>query len=723
MLQWQIVDSLTEDFFAGDSTNENPRSLFVVGDEKQSIFKFRGAVPELFDKKYFYYKNMAENFGKINLDYSFRSAKNILNFVDKFFEDAELRTKISKISTKIVHNVIRNDVDGLVEIWPLVDIKKLEIEPWSLSFVLREETEREKVNAYNIARKIKSFFENKKQLTFRNGQKNYVKYSDIMILVRKRPGSFLFFLIKYLNMFGIPNSGFDRFDLFDDIFLNDLLCLMYFCRFPYDDLNLANIIKSPILGLTEDDLSGLCDYKNINKCNLLEAIKKLYPCKFDFLEEIIKKSNELCIYDFCFFLLEDLGIKRKIMERTGDKHIEIIGEFYSFIKKYESEENSDLLAFLGYVFNNENQIKKDFNSTKLNQVRIITEHSAKGLQAPIVFICDSSDNINEKKDSEDNIFWHEGEEFNFPFFKKYNKSSILNGMIERNKFLLEEEKFRLFYVAITRAENELYICGIDRKKQTNIAKDEDDAKKKHNFYDIALEALKKMGCKTGAFDFDADLKKYYIGAEEKSDVLEDITETESAGDHVEFLNSIKNIDIVEKKMEVFNPSQFFKHNDRDKALEGVNINIIKGLAAHKLLETLPAVTEENREEVSDIYLNNMFDSLDKGDKAIIKQQVNRVLEEYHVFFGANSRAEVAVVGEVDGLNIYGQIDRLVELDDRIVLLDYKNTRKDYLTKEDLPKNYIKQLELYKKLVEQHYKGKTVECYILLTSFLRLIRTH
>ncbi|MDR0571344.1 MAG: UvrD-helicase domain-containing protein [Rickettsiales bacterium] len=714
VLQWQIVDSLTEDFFVGCSANENPRSLFVVGDEKQSIFKFRGAAPELFDKKYFYYKNTIKDFEKVSLDYSFRSAKNILNFVDKFFESNDFCKKISKISTSIRHNVIRENVSGLVEVWPLVDVKKQEIEAWSFRFVLEEETEREKINAYNIARKIKSFFDNKKQLTFRNGRKDCIKYSDIMVLVRKRSGSFLFFLIKYLNKFKIPNSGFDRFDLFDDIFLKDLLCLMYFCKFPYDDLNTANIVKSPILNLTEDDLFKLCDFKNNNGGSLFDALKNMYPSEYVFLDQIAKKADELCIYDFCFYVLENLGIKKHIIERSGEKHVKIIDDFYSFIRKYESEENSDLIMFLNYVFNNTNLIKKDFNSTKLDQVRIITEHSAKGLQSPIVFICDSSDNINEKNSEDNNIFWYEGDEFNFPIFKKHNKSNILKDMVEKNKDLQEEEKYRLFYVAMTRAENELYICGIDRKRQNA----------KNNFYDIALNTLMNMNCEARTFDFDNSLKKYCIGNEENTDSLEDgVKNIEEDNGYTEFIEHIKNINVVNKKMEIFNPSQFFKHNDRDRVFEGVNINIVRGLAVHKLLEVLPTTPKEKHESISDIYLDNLFNNLTWQDKTTIKQQVKKILnnEEYAIFFGINSKAEVSVVGEVEGMNISGQIDRLVELEDKIIILDYKNTRKDYGDRESLPESYVKQLELYKKIVEKYYKNKTVESYILLTSFLKLIR--
>jgi ATP-dependent helicase/nuclease subunit A len=410
------------------------------------------------------------------------------------------------------------------------------------------------------------------------------------------------------------------------------------------------------------------------------------------------------------------------VERAGGEYLDIINEFYSFVGEYEKVENSDFVTFLNYALNNKNEIKKDFNSTKLNQVRIITWHGSKGLQAPIVFICDANKNI-VATNIEKNLFWREDDDVSFPFLKRRSKSDILKNFMNDGKAILEEEKFRLFYVAMTRAENELYICGIKRGREKKEKKEEEDEKYK-SFYDLALDTMKDMEGRSYNLEFANKSIKYYIGAEEAGDDLDVEKKTaEETKDYSEFVSNLENISVSSAKREIYNPSQFFKHNDRDRIFEGVNADVMRGLAVHKLLEVLPSVERENREEIGNMYLNNMFGSLEEEDKNIIRERVEKILNsgEYSQFFGCNSRAEVSVVGEVEGMNISGQIDRLVELDDKIVVLDYKNTRRDYVNRDELPREYVKQLELYKKLVEQHYGSKAVECYILTTGFLRLIR--
>jgi ATP-dependent exoDNAse (exonuclease V) beta subunit len=233
-----------------------------------------------------------------------------------------------------------------------------------------------------------------------------------------------------------------------------------------------------------------------------------------------------------------------------------------------------------------------------------------------------------------------------------------------------------------------------------------------------------MNCEKMPFEYDTKLSKYRLGNVEQGEKSENIAEKiEEKTNYSERVKELKNMSVFVPKREIYNPSQFFKHNDRDRMFETANINITKGLAVHKLLEILPSAPKENRNGIADIYLKNVFTTLDTESKNEVKEQIIKILdnEEYSQFFGSNSRAETAVVGEVDGMNISGQIDRLADLGDRIVILEYKNTRKNYGSRDELPASYLKQLELYGKLVQKYYGDKAVEGYILLTGFLRLVR--
>ena len=725
-IQWQVIESLVSDFFAGKSANENKRSLFVVGDGKQSIFKFQGAAPELFETKYRYYDAVLSKdvFNKVNLDYSFRSGRTILKFVDSFFKDREYSHKITKIADTVEHRAFR-DIEGYVEVWPLVTVNKEEVEPWTFKFQMNEQLEKEKINAEYIARKIKSFFDSKKQITAKNG-KRYLNYNDVMVLVKDRSGNFLFYLIKYLNTYKIPNSGFDIVNLFETIYIKDILALLYFTLFPQDSYNLANIIKSPILELYEEDLSKLCNYKNDNKTTLFDALMELYPDLYAYLDNIIQKSKELSLYEFCIYLFDILDLRKKIFLHTGISFDSVINEFLNFVKKFENDNSSDIAEFLYFAQNNDFKIKKDFNTNKINQVRIMTMHSSKGLQAPIVFICNA--NKERNKDNKHPIFWYENEEYKLPLFKREGKSDKLTLLKNNSDNLDEEEYFRLFYVAMTRAENELYICGIEKGYSKDDEEGNTKKETKITLHDLAVLAITKMNCMAKPFDFNSSLTKYCVGEVEENDdsikYIEPYKLEKETKKYVKEIETLKHLEINKSKMEIYAPSQFFKHNDRDKAFDNVNEKMLLGTAIHKLLEVLPNVEASKRNGVADIYLNNLYNDLSEEHKAIAKEKVNAILndKEYSKFFSDNSRAEVAIIGECDGMNIAGQIDRLIEFDDKIVILDYKNTVKDYKTSSDIPEPYIKQLSLYKKILQQQYK-KPIECYILLTNYFRMVKAN
>jgi ATP-dependent helicase/nuclease subunit A len=709
-LQWQIIENLVGDFFTGETKNESNRTLFVVGDEKQSIFKFQGANPKMFIEKYNFYKDLIENakkkFYKIDLKYSFRSVGIILKFVDAAFRDKEYIEKISKLDDKIIHNNIRQGI-GLVELWPIIEIEKSERDYWNINFDNDEETKRQDILAKNIAEKIENLVYENRIIIDRNNEGRNIKYSDIMILVRRRDSLFLSYLIRYLNKREIPNSGYDRLDLFENIVVQDFISLFKFILFKNDDLSLANIIKSPIINLKEDDLYILCREKNDSKITLFEAMEILpkYQEQYLFLCDIIEKSKILNIYDLCFYILEDCDIRKKILERFDRNINSILNKFLDFIKKYEENNISSLLSFLYFVENNTNIIKKDLDSRDINQVRIMTVHSSKGMQSPIVFIASAT----SQPSAREQILWLENKfEYNMPIYKVKSRSDIVSGIKYINKHDVDDEYFRLFYVAMTRAENELYICGWNKNN-------------KGSWYNLAENTMKFLGAMEKTFDFDEKGIKFVYGEALNGKIIE----KKEVIDGKSYDNVLKNIVKYESKeaeKKVIAPSQFFNHLDRDNSYQNVNLAILKGNAVHKLLEVLPNSKPQDRENIADIYLNNLFSKLGDENKAFVKKQVFDIFrsDKFEIFFGNNSKSEVEIVGEVDGFMVFGKIDRLVECEDKIIVLDYKSTSHHYRGKKDLPIEYIKQLELYRKLLEKIYEGKIIECYILLTGYGELI---
>ena len=725
-LQWKIMEYLTGDFFVGE-TKENNRTIFVVGDEKQSIFSFQGANPEMFNIKYNFYKKLIENsrniFHKIDLQKSYRSLETILKFVDTVFIDKNYINKISKLDSEIKHYNYRSGI-GLVEVWPLISVDKIQKDEWELDFENDIETQKQELLAKNIVNKIIYLVNSNRAIVTKSNKKRKIKYGDIMILQRSRNPFFLSYLIKYLNENNIPNSGVDRIDLFNNIVIKDFLSLFNFIIFNNDDLSLANLVKSPFLNLTENDLYELCRYKVDNDITLFESFanNEKYKKQYDFLNDIINKSKELNIYDLCFYVLENCNIKKNILARYGESITLILNNFLDFIINYEEQNNSSLISFIDFINNNKNEIKKEFEEN-LNQVKIMTVHSSKGMQAPIVFLADANNAIDENRE---NLFWIFRENNNdLPIYKTGAKTDIIKNIKNINALDSHSEYFRLFYVGMTRAENELYICGVSKSKK----QDENEIKeeKKQTWYDLSVKAMRHLNYEEKKFDFDDKLKKLTYGIENIIDNnVDNRQQVQEYKDRDKINKIIENIKIytnTQEEIKIITPSQFYNHIDRDDRYDKVNLAILKGNAIHKLLEVLPDSKKEDGEKIADIYLNNYFTGFDNNDKQNIKHTVFNILnnEEFKFFFTENSKSEVAIVGNIDGFSVLGQIDRLVELEDKILILDYKNTSKNYKKIEDLPDAYIKQLQLYKKLVEKIYSNKAVECYILITGYGSLIK--
>lgn len=728
-LQWDIMENLTNDFFSGETKNNN-RTLFVVGDEKQSIFSFQGADPTMFDNRFRFYREKIEvsrnNFYKVNLSHSFRSLDTILKFVDAVFSDDNYRKKITTLEPKIEHHNKRLGT-GLVELWPLVNVKiKEKNDGWTLNFENDEETQKREILAKYITEKIKHLVDSNRAIITRDNKKRKIEFGDIMVLVKDRSGEFLSYLISYFNKNNIPNSGTDRVDLFSEIIIEDFISLFKFIIFQNDDLSLANLVKSSFLNLTEDDLYNLCRYKVENDTTLLDSFKNIekYSKQYLFLADIIEKSQNLSVYNLCFYLLENCKIRTKILSRYGYEANIILDNFLDFVIKYEEDNFSNLVSFVSFVNDNENKIKKDLNNNT-NQVRIMTVHASKGMQSPIVFLANANAKIDENKDT---LFWCD----NLPIYKTGAKMDVIKDIKDKNGFILHGEYFRLFYVATTRTENELYICGLGNTKgdsgNEEIKKDKEE--KQQTWYDLSKLALDKLGAKAKIFELDPDCgsNKLVYGEENFVDIItsnsndsNDNKKSESIDNIIENIK-VYNTDNTQIKKTI-SPSQFYNHIDRDDRYDKINLAITRGNAIHKLLEILPNSKKTDAEKIADIYLNNYFYNLDKDSKCQIKKTVLDVLnnDKFKQFFTENSKSEVAIVGSVDDYDVSGQIDRLVEYDDRILILDYKNTSKNYKNVEELPQEYIKQLELYKKLIEKIYKDRTVECYVLITSYSNLIK--
>lgn len=728
-LQWNIVRSITSEFFSGyGSKSDKNRTIFVVGDEKQSIFSFQGAEPDIFHLTLKDYEQKIQlcgkNFDSIFLNTSFRSLKAILNTVDGVFEDPVRRTSITKLVDKIQHKFARNEACGKVEVWPLIDEEKStkkeknneinkenkvknQAKDWEINYLEKIELSNKQKLAETIANEVSSWFYKGRLIYDRKTkQLRKLKYSDIMILVKKRDKDFINYLIRQFNRKNIPIMGNDKFNLINSIISQDIIALLNFLVFNDDDLSLANIIKSPFLSLNEDDLYIICDYKNDKKCTLWQALQNIekYSTQAKFLKEIIENSNNFTIYELLLFIFNKKDKRTAFKKRFPYVADEIIKEFLNLAVDYEnSHNNTTILNFINFLETTNLEIKRDIEQTT-NEIKILTVHASKGMESPIIILPDTNHTAQTITKIDEILQCRErGNDYYIPILQK-EKTELLEKVKGYMKEETEEEYLRLLYVAMTRAENELYVCDCKKNNEP----------KENSWYSILLNVLQNNTDKKIRKSEFIDGDILYVGDEDIYDnntLQKESKEENKQQDiqNIEKIISIINQDNNQKnEIKIINPSLYYQENTIKNPIEN-NQNIENGKMVHKLLEILPDVNSEEWNDIIDIYLKNT------ENKTRIKDIVLGILnnKDFDFLFSKNSKAEVPIFGKIDKDIISGQIDRISIDENNVYIVDYKNT--NYLP-ERVPEKYKVQLDLYKKLLEKIYKNKKINCYILWTSF-------
>ena len=467
--QWSIIEALAAEFFAGSGASDKLRTLFAVGDEKQSIYSFQGANPARFGEVGRAFKQRAEALGltwhEVPLTLSFRSTEPILEAVDSVFGRAPAADGLTWQAGAIIqHHPFRKGEAGLVELWEVeTEEKPAEtdaFEPWN-----EEPAGARSVDQLckRIATVIKGWLDNDEQLASK-GRK--VKAGDILILVRRRD-PFTTPMIRELKRLDVPVAGADRMKLTDQLAVQDLVALADFLLMPEDDLTLAVVLKSPLFGFDDDDLFTLAHDRD---GSLWAALKTKANEDARFAEAVERLIAWLARADFLppfEFFSEMLGadgqrLRKAMLTRLGPEATEAIDEFLDAALVYDRDAAPSLQGFVNQLRAGDVEIKRDMEQER-DEVRIMTVHGAKGLQAPIVFLPDTCmrprlqgvrlypiARAGEPAGEVGHLIWPP------------KGLSDLSG-IEASKALLDsaeiEEYHRLLYVAMTRAEDRLYVCG------------------------------------------------------------------------------------------------------------------------------------------------------------------------------------------------------------------------------------------------------------------------
>ncbi|HTT82887.1 MAG TPA: double-strand break repair helicase AddA, partial [Rhizomicrobium sp.] len=460
--QWRIVRHLAEEFFAGDGAraeNGRARTLFVVGDEKQSIFSFQGADPAQFERNREHFgARAAGNFVSIGLTRSRRSAQEILDFVDAVFAKDEVRAGVS--SAEIRHQTAREKAVGRVLFWPTVKpVEEPDCNPWQAPVDIEPEWSPVVQLAAKVAGNIRNWTGGQSYLS---GHDKPIEPGDIMVLMPRRE-PFASELIRQLKQRGVPVAGADRIHLLEQIAVMDLIALGRFVLLPEDDLNLAALLRSPLAGFSEDELYALAVDREGPLWRALETRREETPA-FAFAHELLAEARRHADFTPPFeFYAHALGPRdgrKRLLARLGAEANDAIDEFLSLALSYERLNTPSLEGFLHWLEAGDAEIRRDMERGR-NEVRVMTVHGAKGLEADIVILPDTT-TIPEGAARHAALLYDDDGVF-FPMAETDAPDCVRSAKAKAHEEALREHR-RLLYVALTRAKDELHICGFEGKR-------------------------------------------------------------------------------------------------------------------------------------------------------------------------------------------------------------------------------------------------------------------
>lgn len=703
--QWKIIDALTDDFF-NDRSNEINRTLFVVGDQKQSIFSFQRASPEKFIEMRQWFKNKIKsqdkNFEEVNFNVSFRSVKSVLNLVDSIFSIPEIKAGLDTES--ICHESFRYTQAGLIELWPIFENpKKEEFDPWEPPINVIDSSSGSSQMASHIANKISSWI-GKEDL------KSYdrkIQAGDIMILVRSRT-AFIDQLVRALKLKNIPVSGVDRMTLSKQLVVQDLCASAQFSLLPDDDLTLATLLKSPFIGFNEDQIFDVC-YGRDNKSLWTNVKEKCDAEIINWLENLIHNAGRFRPYEFFTLILQtkcptNISGLRAIKSRLGEESLDPLDEFLNCAIGYEGVHIPTLQNFIQSQLNNESQIKREMEEAG-NAVRIMTVHGAKGLQAPIVILPDTIRTGASVKPKQ--ILWPDKSDDTLPYFcpTSANLPDKINTAMTVIKDRENQEYRRLLYVALTRAEERLYIGGFG-----NPSEKFDDYWYNYVRRGFALlphtETLEDgaLQYKNDATDKPDNIKKNIVQKDNKTQKTP------------QWLFEI--IDTPKFPPRPLRPSR--PSESEAPQLSPLKANndyrFLRGNITHKLLQILPNLSSEYWQEAAQKYVSQPAHNLPiKIQKNIIEETL-KILNDskFSKIFGDGSMAEVPITGLIGNRLVSGQIDRLLVTQDEVFILDYKTNRPPPKQVKDVPQIYINQMQAYADVMKKIYKNKVIRTALIWT---------
>jgi len=734
--QWEILSALTEDFFAGagapghDGKAADGRTLFIVGDEKQSIYSFQGAQPERLLIETQGYIARIEAVGRVGksvpLSTSYRSTRQVLDFVDALFEAPDARLGLAPTGEDIpAHVAFRKDHPGCVDLWPLErEPAAAEREAWDAPLDVETEQGANRRLAEKIAAEIKALVERGDAVFDKDARVwRPAHYGDVLVLVRRRKALFEE-VLRALKRRGVPVAGADRLSLSAHIVFDDLLALGRFCLFPDDDLTLAALLKSPFCALTDDDLYALAKGRRGTLWSVLSARADERPAWREahaLLAWALTARRRRQPYEFYALFLGKLDAnhvsnRARALTRLGEEAADALDEFLAQITNAEARGVRDLETLVAEFAALDIVVKREMEGVR-RQVRVMTAHGAKGLEAPIVFLPETTMKGGARGSpllatADKGFLWCASG-------KQDCEASAAARKLREDK--AQQEAYRLLYVGLTRARDRLVLCGrIDaRTKDENVG----------GWYAAARAAFAhpKVEGDVRTIDEETGVLRYGpdpLPAPPAAELVETpsallpawarrAAEPVSAGARWAAPSALE----AEEEAVGSAPSPLAK-------IEGLG-RYRRGEIVHRLLQLLPDIAPAGRRAAAARLLAAERD-LTEAQRTEMTAAAFGVLEDdrFAAVFGPGSRAEASLAGAAaalpPGMAISGRVDRLVVAPDRVLVVDYKTNRPSPDRIEDADPAYLSQMAVYAAVLAEIFPGRRIEAAIVWTDGPKLM---
>jgi ATP-dependent helicase/nuclease subunit A len=724
--QWDIVAHIISEFTAGEGAREGlNRTIFAVGDEKQSIFSFQGAQPREFDarRRELHRKFTAAGltFDPVAFTYSFRSGATILQSVDHVFRDPAIYKSIHSVDIgHPLHNALADAGPSVVELWDLAEAdERQDIEGWRAPFDGVAVTSPEVKLARRIQAEIRQLVESG-TLTGHEGERRPLRYGDMLILVRRRGNAFDA-VIQALKHAGIPVAGADRLKLTEHIAIIDLMNLADALLLPQDDLALAVALKSPLFGLDDNDLFTLASER---KGSLRRALgehaagNEKFAAVLRRLEACERRAREETPFAFYAWLLGGDGGRARILRRLGHEANDALDEFLELALNYERKAPASLQGFMAWLRSADTEVKRDMEITR-DEVRVMTVHGAKGLEASVVFMVDTTSSpadsqrlrlIRVPRGNGGAIMVWAGRKADDPKIV----ADARKAMIEET----EDEYRRLLYVAMTRAADRLVVAGCLPGNRNSVPP--------NSWYNLVNTGL-------SGSSLDKQTIETPFGKVTRFARPEDVTAqgmpASSVQSKIALPDWLRTPGPPESDDDdpVRPSGQSAGEGRAVRAGETVQSRALalqRGTLVHRLLQSLPDVAADRRREAALGFMMRNAADWSEADRTALADKVLALIAHprFAAVFAAGSRAEVAIAGRLarpDGTPalVSGQIDRLVVRPDEVLIVDFKTNQAAPATAAEAPVAYVRQLALYRAVLSRLYPQRPVRAVLLWTEAL------